>query len=153
MSITTSRWNSSRKSIARRTTCATASGSSPLTWKIGICSIFATSVAYVVERASLGRRGEADLVVDDDVERAAGGVAVELAQVERLLHDALAGERGVAVDQQRHACVARATSPTRSCLARMRPSTTGLTNSRWLGLKHSDRCTFLPLVGRRSREL
>jgi hypothetical protein len=45
MSITTSRWNSRRKSIAKRTTWATASGSSPFTWKIGICSILATSVA------------------------------------------------------------------------------------------------------------
>src|SRR5436309_814098 len=38
-----------RKSIASRTTCATASGSSPLTWKIGIWSIFATSLAYVLD--------------------------------------------------------------------------------------------------------
>ena len=47
------------------------------------------------------RRGEADLVVDDDVDRAAGAVAARLRQVERLLHDALAGDRRVAVDQHR----------------------------------------------------
>jgi hypothetical protein len=32
----------------------------------------ATSVQYSVERASRGAGGEADLVVDDDVHRAAG---------------------------------------------------------------------------------
>ena len=37
------------------------------------------------------------------MDRAAGLVAVELRQVERLGDDALAGEGGVAVDQQRHA--------------------------------------------------
>ncbi len=33
-------------------TNSTASGSSPFTWKIGACTIFATSVQYSVERAS-----------------------------------------------------------------------------------------------------
>ena len=32
----------------------------------------------------------------------------------------------------------------RSCLARVRPSTTGFTNSRWLGLNVSVRCTLAP---------
>ena len=45
--------------------------------------------------------GEADLVVGDEVERAAGAVALERAEVERLGHDALAGERRVAVDGDR----------------------------------------------------
>ncbi len=45
---------------------------------------------------------EADLVVRDDVHRAADLVAVERLQVERLRDDALAGERGVAVDHDRH---------------------------------------------------
>ena len=45
--------------------------------------------------------GEADLVVDDDVDRAAGAVAAQLGQVQRLGDHALAGERGVAVDEQR----------------------------------------------------
>ena len=56
--------------------------------------------------AFAGAGGEADLVVDDDVQRAADGVASQLAEVERFLHDAFAGERGVAVDQQRHAAAA-----------------------------------------------
>jgi hypothetical protein len=49
------------------------------------------------------RRGESDLVVDDHVQRAADGVAGQLAQVQRLLHDAFARERGVAMDQDDHA--------------------------------------------------
>ena len=55
-----------------------------------------------VERGArrAGRGGEADLVVDDHVDRAAGAVAAQLREVERLGHHALAGERGVAVHQQ-----------------------------------------------------
>ena len=49
----------------------------------------------------LGRGGEADLVVDDHVDRAAHPVALDVAQVERLGHHALAGEGGVAVDEDR----------------------------------------------------
>ena len=61
-------------------------------------------VGAVPRRAGVARvGGEADLVVDDDVDRAAGPVAGELQQVQRLGHEALAGERGVAVDQDRHA--------------------------------------------------
>ena len=44
---------------------------------------------------------EADLVVDDEVDRAAGAVARQAGEAEALGHDALAGERGVAVEQQR----------------------------------------------------
>ena len=44
---------------------------------------------------------EPELVVRDDVERAAGLVAVEPREVERLGDDSLAGEGGVAVDQDR----------------------------------------------------
>ena len=59
-------------------------------------------VARVARRAALLRIGrEADLVVRDDVERAAGRVAVQVREVERLRHDPLPGERGVAVDQDR----------------------------------------------------
>ena len=56
-----------------------------------------------VERGArrAGRGGEADLVVDDDVDGAAGAVAAQLGEVERLGDHALAGERRVAVDQQR----------------------------------------------------
>ena len=46
--------------------------------------------------------GEADLVVDDEVHRAAGAVPAQPGQPEALRHHALAGERRVAVDQQRH---------------------------------------------------
>src|ERR671939_109600 len=42
----------------------------------------------------LGVRGEADLVVLDDVQRPADGVAVEPLQVQRFRYDALAGEGG-----------------------------------------------------------
>ncbi len=59
-------------------------------------------VGAVERRARRGRRGgEADLVVDDDVDRAAGAVAAQLREVERLGDHALAGERRVAVDEQR----------------------------------------------------
>ena len=45
--------------------------------------------------------GEADLIVHHDVDRAAGAVAGELRHVQRLRHDSLPGESGIAVDQQR----------------------------------------------------
>ena len=50
----------------------------------------------------VGQRGEADLVVDDQMDGAAGAVAIELRKVQRLGHYALAGERGVAMDQERN---------------------------------------------------
>ncbi len=46
-------------------------------------------------------RREPDLVVDDDVHGAAHVVAGELREVQRLGHDSLAGECGVAVDEHR----------------------------------------------------
>ena len=45
--------------------------------------------------------GEADLVVDDEMQRTAGAVALQVGQPETFRHHALAGERGVAVHQQR----------------------------------------------------
>ena len=51
--------------------------------------------------AQIGR-GKADLVVHDQVHRAAGPVAARLREVERFLVDALAGHGGVAMDQHRH---------------------------------------------------
>ena len=58
-------------------------------------------VGRVGRRATLrGRRGEADLIVDHDVQRAARGVRIQLAEVQRLLDDAFTGERGVTVDEQ-----------------------------------------------------
>ena len=57
-------------------------------------------VGAVAGRAALAGGGrEADLVVDDDVDRAAGAVAGQLREVQGLGHEPLAGERGVAVDQ------------------------------------------------------
>ena len=50
----------------------------------------------------LGVGREADLVVHHDVQRAARRVALEALQVQRLGDDALADERRVAVDEQRH---------------------------------------------------
>ena len=46
--------------------------------------------------------GEADLVVDDEVDRSADAVAFQLREVEGLRHQALAGEGGIAVQQQGH---------------------------------------------------
>ena len=65
-------------------------------------------VGAIQRRARVARiRGrEADLVVDDDVDRAAGVVAARLRQRQRLHHHALAGERRVAVDDDRQHRVA-----------------------------------------------
>ncbi len=46
--------------------------------------------------------GEADLVVDDQVDGSAGAVADQLAHRQRLVHQPLAGECRVAVHQDRH---------------------------------------------------
>ncbi len=55
----------------------------------------------------MGRGGVAELVVDDEVDRAADLVALDLRQVERFGNDTLAGEGGVAVHQDRqHGVVA-----------------------------------------------
>jgi len=56
-----------------------------------------------VVRGAAGVRGrrEADLVVDDDVDGAAGAVGGQLAHVEGLVDHALAGEGGVPVDEDR----------------------------------------------------
>lgn len=48
-----------------------------------------------------GRGGEAELVVDDDVDRPAGAIAGQLGHVQRLEDHALTGERGIAVDGDR----------------------------------------------------
>ena len=60
-------------------------------------------VARVPRRAPVDRVGrEADLVVRDHVERAAGRVPGQVGEVERLGDDALTREGRVAVDQDRH---------------------------------------------------
>ena len=59
-------------------------------------------VGAVERGARRGRRGgEADLVVDDHVDGAAGAVAAQLGEVQRLRDHALAGEGGVTVHEQR----------------------------------------------------
>ena len=50
---------------------------------------------------SLGRGGEAELVVDDDVDRAARAVARESGEVERLGDHALSSECSISVQQDR----------------------------------------------------
>ena len=87
--------------------------------------------------------GEADLVVDDEVDRAAGLVAGQAGEAEAFGDDPLAGEGGVAVQQQRQDRIALA-SPLQVCEARALPSTTGSTASRCDGLGNSDRWTLLP---------
>ena len=60
-------------------------------------------VGRIRRRARIARiGGEADLVVDDEMHRAAGAVAAQSGKPEALGDHALAGERRVAVDQQRH---------------------------------------------------
>ena len=60
-------------------------------------------VGAIGPRAGVHRvRGEADLVVQDEVDRAADPIALELRQVQGLGHQPLAGEGGVAVHQQGH---------------------------------------------------
>ena len=59
-------------------------------------------VGGVGRRARVARRRrEADLVVDDEVQRAAGAVAAQARQAEAFGDDALAGKGRVAVDQDR----------------------------------------------------
>ena len=53
MSMTTSLWNRSRYAKASRARTH-ASGSSPLTWMIGLWTILATSVLYSDDRAASG---------------------------------------------------------------------------------------------------
>ena len=60
-------------------------------------------VGRIGRRARIARiGGEADLIVDDVVHRAAGAVTAQTGKPETLRHHALARERSVAVDQERH---------------------------------------------------
>ena len=61
-------------------------------------------VGAIPGRSALaGGRREADLVVDDDVDRAAGAISGQLREVQRLGDQPLPCERGIAVDQDRDA--------------------------------------------------
>ena len=82
-------------------------------------------VARVVGGAPFARvGGEADLVVADEMDRAAGRVALDAGQVERLGHDSLAGEGRVAVDQDRqgHRAVVVRVRAAAARLLRARPA-------------------------------
>ena len=58
-------------------------------------------VRAYAERARVRRhRGEADLIVDHDVDGATGAVALELGNVQHFRHDPLACEGCVAMDEQ-----------------------------------------------------
>src|SRR5699024_8014581 len=73
------------------------------------CAAHLGDVRAVLARpAGVGGGGEPDLVVHDDVHRAAGAVAVDLGQVQGLGDHTLTGERGVAVQHERHDRVLRA---------------------------------------------
>ena len=60
-------------------------------------------VAAIQRRARIAQigRGESDLIVDDDVHRAAGAEAARLREIQRFHHHALPRIRRVAVDQHR----------------------------------------------------
>ena len=63
--------------------------------------------------------GEADLVVDDDVNRAADAEAARLRHIHQFHVDALPGQRGVAVDQHRqHLLVGLVLAPALACAHR-----------------------------------
>ena len=91
----------------------------------------------------LGRGGEADLVVDDHVDRAADAVALDVAHVERLGHHALAGERGVAVHEDRQDRE-RLGIVDGVLLGAGHADHDGSTASRWLGLAASSTVMSLP---------
>ena len=60
-------------------------------------------IRRVVRGAGIGRvGGEADLVIHDDVNRAASAVRIQVRDVERFGHDALARKRRVAMNGDRH---------------------------------------------------
>ena len=92
----------------------------------------------------LGRGREAELVVDDQVDRAADSVAGDVAHVEALGDDALAGERGVAVHQDRqHRVGARAVDQVLRAPEPC-PPTTGSTASRCDGFAASSTLMSAP---------
>ena len=110
-------------------------------------------VAAVQRRARVARVAgrEADLVVDDHVHRAAGVEAARLRHLQRLHDDALAGERGIAVQQHGHHLVAtrhRRGAPGARAPSLRRP---GSTISRCDGLNASATCTLPPACARRRR--
>ena len=128
--MTTSLWNAWRKPKARRAARRQASGSSPFTWKTGAWTILATSVGYTDDRADSGAVVNPNWLLTTTWMVPPGAVAGQLRQLEGLGHHALAGEGGVAVDEDRQHVEAPVVGPSMSCLARTMPSTTGSTASR-----------------------
>src|SRR5438270_3387675 len=96
-------------------------------------------VAGKVCRAIITRfGGKAQLVIYDDAYCAAHPVAREIPQVQGFGDNALAGERGVSLNEDEQGIIKvldrSACMITCFCEARPMPSTTGFTNFRWLGL-------------------
>src|SRR6185503_1440788 len=80
-------------------------------------------VGRVERRASgRGRRRETDLVVDDQVDRAAGAIAPELREIEDLRDHSLPRERRVAVEDDREDALPRFWSVAAPVLLRADPA-------------------------------
>ena len=92
-----------------------------------------------------GEGGEGDEVVDDDVDGAADGVALELGHVEGFGDHALPGHSTVAVHQERDDAPGARCFIAQTLLSPQRPMTTPSTDSKWLGLLAIARRTCLPL--------
>ena len=150
-SMTTSLWKRWRKSTARRTACATASRSSPFTWMIGIWSIRAGPVQYVVERASWGEVVNPTWlftmtwIVPPTAYPSSSDIWSDSATIP---WPAKAASPCTSTGTLR----TRSPSAYRSCFARTRPCTTVSIHSRWLGLNESDRWTSTPSGVSRSEE-
>ncbi len=127
-------------------TNSTASGSSPFTWKIGACTIFATSVQYSVERASSRR-----LVVKPTWLLSTMWI-VPPVQKPRVCDIWKVSITTPCPAKAASPCMmigttwSRATLPRRSWRARTLPSTTGATISRCEGLNASAMCISPPGV-------
>jgi hypothetical protein len=89
------------------------------------------SVQNTLERMSRGSEVvKANLVVNDDMDRAAGGVTTGLRQCKGFLIHTLTTKGRVTVDQNRQVLACPTGPPRRSMRARTEPSTTGFTISR-----------------------
>ena len=106
--------------------------------------IGAIDAAAAIERI----RREADLVIGDHMNGAAGRVAFELRHLQNLGHYALADERRIAVNQNRDARARASYRRGDPASAGPSPSTTGSTASRWLGLNATETRISLPCVER-----
>ena len=139
MSMTTSRLKAWRKAKAKRATRHDRLGVVAVDVDDGSGDGLGDIGGIEARPGIEGRGREANLVVDDDVDGAAGPVAAQLGKVEDLGHDALAGEGGVAMEQDRAAPGCAPAGPASPAWPCTTPSRTGSTASRWLGLATS--CT------------